>query len=86
MLNEKKVKIGNVDYVVRELTIGQMMPLMEKLSGDESSKAQLEMVSLAVCVNGEALGDSVDALGFKAYIELSKHVMEVNGMGDSGND
>ena len=87
MLKEKKVTVNGVDYTVRELTIGQMMPLMERLSGDDSQKAQLELVSLSVhAASGEALGDDVSGLGLSSYMELSKHVLDVNGLGDSGNE
>ena len=87
MLKEKRVEIGDEWYVVRELTIGQMLPLMEKLGGDESNKAQLEMVSLSVCDNeGQPLGEKTNSLGLSSYMELSKVVMEVNGMGEAGNE
>ena len=87
MLKEKSVNVGGTDYLVRELTIGQMLPLMEQLSGDESNKAQLKMVSLSVCdAGGVQLGDKTSELGLSAYMELSKHVMDVNGMGEAGNE
>jgi hypothetical protein len=86
MLNEKTVNVSGVDYTIRELTIGQMLPLMEKLQGEDSTKAQMEIVSLSVCVDGNPIGDEAANLGFSTYMGLSKHVMAINGMGDEGND
>lgn len=86
MLKEKQVSVGEVLYTVRELTIGQMLPLMERLQGDDSTKAQMDIISLSVHINGEAIGDGVSELGFSAYMELSKHVMAINGMGAEGNE
>ena len=45
------------------------------------------MVSLSVCDNeGQPLGDKTNSLGLSSYMELSKVVMEVNGMGEAGNE
>ena len=86
-LKEKHVSVNDTRYIVRELTIGQMLPLMERLSGDDAQKAQMEMVSLSVHdENDSALRDRAELLGVSAYMELTKHVMEVNGLGDSGNE
>jgi hypothetical protein len=63
-----------------------MLPLMEKLQGDESSKAQMEIVSLSVHLDGKPLGVEAKNLGFSTYMGLTSSVMAINGMGDEGND
>ena len=83
MLKEKQFVVGDETYTVRELTIGQMMPLMERLQGDEATKAQMDMVALSVHDSSGPLSDRVSDLGFSAYMELSRYVMSVNGI-DAG--
>lgn len=85
---EKQVTIRGVEFTVREIRLGDMLPLMKRFGGDDNAEAQLEMVKKAVYVNGEQVGDALDEYGFGIYGELVQAVLEVNGMtgDDEGKD
>lgn len=79
-----KLKTGKVE--VRELSMREIMPLLEQYSED-STKMAVEMCKVAVLRDGQPLGDSVLDLGFSDFNKLMKVVNDVNGLaGDEGND
>lgn len=82
MRKEKKVKVNGAEYVVREISIGEMMPLLPRLSGDEANEAQLDIVKKCVYVNGHPIGDAASELGLSEYLELAGTVMAVNGLAE----
>lgn len=84
MQKEKKVKVNGSEYLVREIRIGDMLPLLPRLSGDEANEAQLEIVKKCVLVNGQPIGDAAVDLGLSEYLELAAIVMEVNGLSGKG--
>ena len=72
-------------YEVRELTVGQMLPIMP-LATDDPSKFQQEMAKLSVHLNGESIGDTLNDLPFAFFMNaLLPAVIEVNAMGESKN-
>lgn len=81
----KSKKVG--EYEVRELTIGQMAPLIPQLADDsKSAEAQLKLLTLAVYQDGECMGESVLNLGTSMYTDLMTAVLEVNAIGSAGVD
>jgi hypothetical protein len=80
MLGKKKVKIGEDEYEVREVTISQILPILPKFGTEEQQQAQVELLKACVYKNGELLGDKVDALGIRAFMLLVPAVLEVCGM------
>lgn len=93
MLKEETVEVNDTTYTVRELTIGQMLPLMGRMQGEDAEdqqKAQLDMVSACVhTADGAPLGEAVINLGLSTYMMLTKAVLKINGMddlkGETGN-
>ncbi len=78
----KEVNLNGVDYTVRELTIGEVLPIMPRLGNGDDMEPQLELIEICVLADGQAL-DSVGAraLPFSVFLKLISEVMEVNGMG-----
>jgi len=77
---EKQVSVDGDEFTIREISIGEMMPIMSRLGGDDSEQAQLDMMKLCVIVNGQPIGDAISELGIRTYLELMSDVLEVNGM------
>ena len=72
-------------YEVRELSVGQMLPIMP-LATEDPSKFQQEMSKMSVCLNGEPMGDRLNELSFAFFMQvLLPAVIEVNSMGESKN-
>ena len=86
MLKTKKVKDNGTTYVVRELTMRQLLPFMDKIG--EGTDFQTELMQVAVTNEaGEPIGDAILDFGLGLYMKLSNTAMELNGMaGDEGND
>lgn len=82
MLAEVKVKIGGEEYIVKEVTIGEMLPLMNQMSkdGEAAQQAQLDMLKLCIYKDGKLLGHGVMDLGLQAYLKLVQAAVEVNGL------
>lgn len=80
MRKEKQVSVDGDEFTIREISIGEMMPIMSRLGGDDSEQAQLDMMKLCVIVNGQPIGDAISELGIRTYLELMSDVLEVNGM------
>ena len=79
-----EVTINDEKFVVNELSVGQMMPYLEKLGDSElAQQTQLELISETVTHNGEKI-DATE-LGVSTYMKLITEVMEVNGL-DEGKD
>ena len=70
--------IDGVDYEIRKIKVGGMLPILP-LFESQPSEAQRQMVSVCVAVDGEALGDLVNDLEWGVYSELSKDVLAMNG-------
>ena len=82
MLKNKEVTIEGIKYEVRELSIGQFIDILPRLTGDESQQAQLDMLKLCVFVGEAQLGEAVASLGVSAYMPLINAAMDVNGLGN----
>lgn len=83
-MNSEKVKIGSKEYVIEELTMRHIMPLIEK--GD-SVKLSLEVSKMCVKLNGQTLGDKILDLSFSEYQKIMTAVNRVHAFGeDEKND
>jgi len=82
MLETKKVTAGSNDYVVTEMKMGDMLPILPRLSGDPETaqNAQVDMLKLCILVDGKQIGDGVLELSVKSYLILIVEVMAINGM------
>lgn len=79
----KTITIG--DYLVKEPTVGVIMPLMDTLSEDPRGFQQsLAKACIFVAGSPEPIGDGLNSLPISDYIALQAAVMEVSGFGDSG--
>jgi hypothetical protein len=57
------------EYEVREVTVKQVMPLMDMMEIDPR-RFQLELAKLAIYKDGEPLGDGVEDLSFRRLFEV----------------
>ena len=67
-------------YEIKELTIGQMMPIFDLIQTDPK-KFQLEMVKAAAYVNGKPIGEDALNLPVSEYMKLAVQVMEKHNFG-----
>jgi hypothetical protein len=65
-------------YEVRELTIGELFPIIDLLSTDTKA-FQLELAKLSIFKDDKALGEELLKLGIRDYMQLIPAVMEVHG-------
>lgn len=81
----EEFKIGDTVFIINELTVDDMMPMLERMEKDQAS-AQKEIVGKSVQVNGAAIGaDQVGGMGISVYMQIVKRVMKVNGLDNEGN-
>ena len=79
---EKEVEINGQNFTIRELSIGEMMPILPRLEKhEEAQEAQIEMMQKCVLQDGQLLGDRVSELGISTYLKLAEALMEMLGMG-----
>jgi hypothetical protein len=74
--------IQHKDYLIKELTIGQYLPIMRVLA-DDTAQAQLDMLALSVCDNltGEPVGvDGLNQIGASEFLPLWEAVAELHGL------
>lgn len=81
MRKEKQVKIGDEQFTVREVCIGDVIDILPRLGdgGKDAQEAQMDMVQASVLLKGKPI--NVREMGLSAYMVLAKEVLEVNGMG-----
>jgi hypothetical protein len=83
--NSEEFKIGDVTFVINELTVNDMLPMMERMQKDQAA-AQKEMVGKSVYINGAPIGsDEVGSMGISIYMQIVKRVLRVNGLDNEGN-
>lgn len=80
-VKEKEVVINDHTFTLREISIGEMMPILPRLEDPEQAQeAQLEMMRKCIIFEGQLLGDRVSELGISTYLALAKELMNVLGM------
>lgn len=81
----KEVEVNGENYLITELRVRDMMDLMPRFSDEaQAAEATLDLMKLCVSHGGKLLGDKVEDIGMSAYMALSEHVMEVNGLAGKG--
>jgi len=82
-VNESKITVNGVEFVVKEPTIGAMMPLLPRLSGEDDEDiqmAQMDLLKMCVYVDGKVLGEAIESVGVSTYLTLAEEVMELTGL------
>ena len=79
--NTKTVTLRDTDFEVRELSIGQLMPLI-RLMNDDAEEGQMRLMAASIYVDGVALDDDFEDLPASMMMQLAPHVMEVNNLED----
>lgn len=77
-MNSEKVKVANQEYIIDELTVRYILPLIEK--GD-TTQLSLEVAKMSVKLNGKPIGDAILDLSFSAYQKIMEAVNRVHGFG-----
>ena len=84
-LKAKTVKIDGEKFVVQELRVKQLLPLLKAMTEDSAEGSKL-IFDAAVTMEGIPL--NVDEMPASVYMKLLPEVMEVNNLGgddDEGN-
>ena len=72
-------------YTVAEPTVGKLFPIMKLLDTDPQ-QFQLELAKASIMKDGQPIGDAINDLGIREYMELMKAVLSVSGFdGEQGN-
>jgi len=86
-LKRKALTINDTEYEVREITIGQVLPILPRLEDPEQAQdAQMDIMKMCIVQDGEAIGDAVVDLGLSSYLKLAEEVMVINGLSEVGKD
>ena len=86
-LQIKTVTVKGVKFEVREITIGEVMPILPRLSDTEQAQdAQMEIMQLCIKKDGKSMGEKVADLGISTYLDLAEEVMAINGLSTVGKD
>lgn len=75
------MKVKHVgEYVVKELTVGAMMPILK--IKDDQEKFQVEVAKATIFKkDGTPLGDGILEIGISEYLPLLEAALEVSGLG-----
>jgi hypothetical protein len=89
MRNSVDITVNGQDYVVRELSVRQLFPLMELLQGG-TMEGQVEVFGLSVHEAGSTTpigAEAANELGMSTFMALLPVIMRVNGLeqNDEGN-
>jgi hypothetical protein len=79
-MKQSTVTVDGVAYLIRELTIAEMMPIMPSLQSDPYG-AQLRM--LALSTDNPEIDKQIGMTTFKPLIN---EVMTINGFGDDDDE
>lgn len=82
-MKTEKVKAGQIEYTITELTVRYILPLIEKV---DEKNLTLEISKLCVSVNGKPIGDAILDLSFSVYQKIMIAVNSVHGFGEEKND
>lgn len=80
MLARKDVPINNMNFSVMEISIGEMLPILPRLQGDEANEAQIDIMKKAVLLDGVVMGENLLNIGLASYMKLITEVLQINGL------
>lgn len=79
-LLREEITIDGINYDCRELSMSEMMPLLEE------GGVGISLIRTAVFVDDVPLGDQVDAMGFRTGKKLVEIVNRINGLAGDGDE
>lgn len=82
MLTKKtEVQIEGCQFVIHELTRGQMTKYIDRFDGPDAMQAQEEMIGECVHMDGKPIGlEMFQSMGMSASMKLQEAVMQVHGV------
>ena len=84
--NTETVSIRDTEFEIRELSIGELLPLIKTLEEDSIAGQRL-LMGKSIYIDGEQLGEKYDDMPASIMMKLMPVVMEVNSLGEvEGND
>ena len=88
-MKTETVTLDSGTYEVRELTMREMLPLLEGNDDISGTAMAAKMAEVAVSINGSPLGDAVLDLGFSDFQKIMEALNRANNFspdeGDEGN-
>jgi len=86
--NEKKVKVRGQEFVIREISEGDMEPIRPLFDDKKYMEAQREMIKVCVFVDGKVIGDDIRDMPFQVITKLGDMVSDMNmpDVGGKGKD
>jgi len=86
-VRETEVTIDDQTFTIREISVGEMMPILPRLEiQEEAQGAQLDMMKKCIVQDGQLLGDRISELGISTYLKLAQELMKLLGMTEMGKD
>lgn len=79
--NSETITVRDTVFEIRELSVGELLPLIRMLSEDQDA-AQLEIMRRSVWVNNQPIGEDFDRLPGQVLMKLMGPVMRINALGD----
>lgn len=83
---ETTIEIDGVEFVIKELSRGQMGQFIDRFGGEETMQAQNDMIGECVYLDGEPLADKFTELGMSASMQLQDAVMDVHGLAQQAEE
>ena len=84
-LKTKVVKVNDDEFEVREITIGQVLPILPRLQDPaQAQDAQMDIMMMCIHADGKPLAEEVSNLGLGTYLKLAEEVMKINGLSEVG--
>ncbi len=82
MLKKKNVEINGEKFVVSEISVGVILPILPRLQGEpqEQQDAQIDMMRQCIFIGDKPIGDDLMEIGLSAYLQLAEEMMKINGL------
>ena len=81
----EEVTVRGTTFLVRELSVRDMMPLMSLMESDPVV-GQSDLMRKSVYVDGKPLGDGYEDLPASVMMKLVPVVLRVNSLNQEGNE
>lgn len=83
-MNNNTIEVNGRKFEIKEMSIGEALPIIGKLSGDGAAEAQIDMLNACVTESGNAIVAA--ELPFSYFTPLIGEAMKVNGFGGDGDE
>lgn len=85
MRRQEEVVVNGETYTIHEMRVADMMSIMPRMSDEDKVQgATVDLMKLCVYKDGQPMGDAFDEVGISTFMELTEHVMRVNGLSGKG--